>query len=146
MLSKPKCVVFSSLRPGFCSARYGEDEKARTGTGVTVRVESPSTTMELWQIKRSRRLRQAVGRTPDGAGGRCRGPESAEGYPSLYFSVHCLSKHVFGCRLAYSMRVLRSTFPAGSRSSRCYFQSVTQRWNSVSQRPGSDRQQIHNKS
>jgi hypothetical protein len=40
MLSKPKCVVFSSLRLGFCSARYGEDEKARTGTGVATRVES----------------------------------------------------------------------------------------------------------
>ena len=40
MLSKPKCVVFSLLRLGFCSARYGEEEKARTGRGVTVRVES----------------------------------------------------------------------------------------------------------
>ena len=38
MLSKPKCVVFSLL--GFCSARFGEDEKARRGRGVTVRVES----------------------------------------------------------------------------------------------------------
>jgi hypothetical protein len=40
MLSKPKCVVFSLLRLGFCSARYGEDEKARTDTGVAARVES----------------------------------------------------------------------------------------------------------
>jgi len=38
MLSKPKCVVFSLL--GFCWARYGDEEKARTGRGAAVRVES----------------------------------------------------------------------------------------------------------
>ncbi|CAD0088016.1 unnamed protein product, partial [Aureobasidium vineae] len=39
----------------------------------------------------------------------------------------------------YSMGVLKFTFSAAFRPSRCSFRSVTKRWNSVSQRPGSDR-------
>ena len=42
MLSNPKCVVLSSLRGGFCSAKKGDEEKARIGVGQATQLDSRS--------------------------------------------------------------------------------------------------------
>jgi hypothetical protein len=69
---------------------------------------------------------------------RYRGPDKCGGVPIIVLlsplSLECVSR----CK-NHNMSIFKSTFPAAFRPPKCSFRSVTKRWNSVSQRPGSDR-------
>jgi hypothetical protein len=78
---------------------------------------------------------------PDGARGRAaEGPSFAEGVAIIVLPRSPVSVAlVCSCWKSRNMSLLKSTLPVALRQSKRSLRSVTKRWNSVSQRPGSDR-------